>query len=106
MIESIVVDFCSIECCYSGWRVWDLRTLTQFLGSEMSPGLFENFMDKRMKHQNSLYLIAAECSQVVVYAGSSAGGFQFNSCWQPIFDSRFTKFVFRNSEGMKFCSPC
>ena len=84
MIESIMVDFCSIEGCYSGWWVWDLRTLTQFLGSEMS----------------------TECSQVVVSAGSSAGGFQFNSCWQPIFDSRFTKFVFRNSEGMKFCSPC
>ena len=56
MIESIVVDFCSIECSYSGWRVWDLRTLTQFLGSEMSPGLFENFMDERMKHQNSTLL--------------------------------------------------
>ena len=56
MIESIMVDFCSIEGCYSGWWVWDLRKLTQFLGSEMSPGLFENFMDERMKHQNSTLL--------------------------------------------------
>ena len=30
--------------CYSGWWLWDLRTLAQFQGSEMSPALFEGFM--------------------------------------------------------------
>ena len=25
--------------------MWDLITLAQFLGSEMSPGLFQDFMD-------------------------------------------------------------
>ena len=26
--------------CDSGWWVWDLRTLAQFQGSEVSPGLW------------------------------------------------------------------
>ena len=26
------------------WRLWDLRTLALFQGSEISPGLFQEFM--------------------------------------------------------------
>ena len=31
--------------CYSEWLVWDLIALVQFSKSEMSPGLFQDFMD-------------------------------------------------------------
>ena len=42
----MVVGFCFIGgWCYSEWWVWDLITLAQFPGSEMSPGLFQDFMD-------------------------------------------------------------
>ena len=30
--------------------VWDLRTLAQFLGNEMSPGLFQDFMNGYIKY--------------------------------------------------------
>ena len=54
MIKSIVVGFCSIGVwCYSGWWVWDLRTLAQFEGSKMSPGLFQDFMDGYIKLEDS-----------------------------------------------------
>ena len=45
----MVVDYCSIASwCYSDW--WgDLRTLAQLQGSEMSPGLFQDFMDGYIK---------------------------------------------------------
>ena len=38
-------------CC--GWCVWDLRTLAQFQGSEMFPGLFQDFMDGYIKPAGS-----------------------------------------------------
>ena len=42
----MVVGFCSSgDWCDSWWWVWDLRTLAQLQGSEMSPGLFEDFLD-------------------------------------------------------------
>ena len=50
----MVVGFCSIVgWCYSGWWMWDLRTLAKFQGSEMSPGLFEAFIDEYIKSQGS-----------------------------------------------------
>ena len=46
MIKSVVVGFCfNWGWCYSEWWVWDLITLGQFPGSEMSSGLFQVFMD-------------------------------------------------------------
>ena len=42
----MVVGFCFIGgLFYSEWWVWDLRILAQFQGSEMSPRLFQEFMD-------------------------------------------------------------
>ena len=50
VIKPMFVDFCSIASWYcSGWWVWDLRTLTHFQGREMSPGLFQDFMDGYIK---------------------------------------------------------
>ena len=41
-----MVGFSSIASwCYSGWWVWDSRTLAHFQGSDMSPGLFPDLMD-------------------------------------------------------------
>ena len=46
----MVVGFSSIGgWCYSEWCVWDLRTFAQFQGSEMSLGLFQDFMDGYVK---------------------------------------------------------
>ena len=46
MIRSMVVGFCFIGVwCYTRVWVWNLIRLTQFQGSEMSPGLFQYFMD-------------------------------------------------------------
>ena len=36
--------------CYSEWWRWDLITLAQFQVSELSPGLFQDFMDEYIKH--------------------------------------------------------
>ena len=50
----MVVTFCSIKgyCC-SGWWVGNLKTLAQFQGSEMFPGLFQDFMDGYIKSEGS-----------------------------------------------------
>ena len=46
----MVFVFCSIGgWCYSEWCVCDLRTLVMFQGSEMSLGLFQDFMDGYVK---------------------------------------------------------
>ena len=45
----MVVGFCFIGGWYSEWYVWGLRTLAKFQGSEMSPGLFQDFMDEYIK---------------------------------------------------------
>ena len=59
----MVVGFCSIGgWCYSGWWVWDLRTLVQFQGSEMSSELFQDFMDGYVK----LSTLVVELSVVVM----------------------------------------
>ena len=45
-----IVGFRSIGYwCYSGWWVWDLKTLAQFKGSEMSPELFQDFICMSIK---------------------------------------------------------
>ena len=55
-IKLIVVGFCSIRgYCYSKWWVWDLRTIVQFQGSEMSPGLFQDFTGKHIKPWDSTH---------------------------------------------------
>ena len=50
MIKPMLVGFCCIGSLYysESW-VWELRTLAQFQGSEMSPGLFQDFMDRYIK---------------------------------------------------------
>ena len=54
----MVAGFCSIGgWCYSGWWVWAFRTLTQFQGNEMSPGLFQNFMNGYITFFDSLSLL-------------------------------------------------
>ena len=50
----MVVGFCYIGgWCYSGWCVWDLRTLAQFQGSEMFPRLIQDFIDGYIKPEGS-----------------------------------------------------
>ena len=50
MIKPMVVSFCSVGgWCYSGWLVWNLRALAKFQGSEMYPGLFQDFMNGYIK---------------------------------------------------------
>ena len=42
-------EICSIGgWCYSGWWVVDLRTFTEFQGSEISPGILHDFTDGRL----------------------------------------------------------
>ena len=87
--------------CYSGWWVWDLRTIAQFQGSEMSPGLFQDFMDWYIK----LSTLAVEHNVVVMIAGSQSRQSQIESYEKTIFDSHFIKFVFRISWDIKFWDP-
>ena len=50
MIKLMVVGLCSTgRLCCSGWWVWDLRTCAQFQWNEMSPGLFQDFIDGYIK---------------------------------------------------------
>ena len=55
---------------------------------------------------SKLYLVLAGCSLVVVSVGYHAGGTKFNSCWQLIFNSCFTKFVSRSSGLWSWGNPC
>ena len=50
MIKSMVVGFCFIGgLCYTERWVWDLIALALFRGREMSPGLFQEFVDEYVK---------------------------------------------------------
>ena len=50
----MVIGFCFIGgWCYSKWGAWDLITLAQFRESEMSPGLFQDFMDMYIRPSDS-----------------------------------------------------
>ena len=56
MVKLTVVGFCSIGgWCYSGFWVWGLRTLAQFQGSEMFPGLFQDLKDWYIKSEGSFH---------------------------------------------------
>ena len=59
------------------WRnlVWDLRTLAQFQGSGMSPGLFQDFRDEYIR----LSTLAVEYSIVIMTAGSQSRRSQIES---------------------------
>ena len=72
----------------------DLITLAQFQGSEMSPGLFQGFMEGCR-----LSPLVIEHSAVIMSAGSHSRRSQIEYHGWSIFDSRFTKFVFRTSGG-------
>ena len=66
-------------------------TLSQFQGTEISPGLFQNFIEGYIR----LSTLAVEHSVVVMTAGSQSRRSQIESYGYAIFDSRFIKFVFR-----------
>ena len=78
----------------------DLRTLVQFQGSEMSPGLFQEFMHGSIKY--CLFSVTAESIVVVVTVGYQFRGQQFNSHGWSILDSRLIKFMFSSCLLMKF----
>ena len=78
MIKLIMVDFCSIRgWSYSGQWVWDLRTLTQFQRSEMSLGLFQDYMNSIINR--------AEHGVVVVTTGYWSIWTQFHTNRWPLF---------------------
>ena len=71
----MVIGFCFIGgWCYSGWWVWDLITLAQFSESDMSPGLFQDFMDVYIR----LFPLVVEHSVVVMSARLNPMGGQFS----------------------------
>ena len=93
MIKPVVVGFCSIRVD----ATLGLKTLAQFQGSEMSLGLFQDFMDAYIR----LSTLAFEHSVVVMTGGSRSKPSQIESNGWAIFDSRFITFVFRISDGIK-----
>ena len=76
----MVVGFCSIE----SW-VWNLRLLAQFLGGEMSPGLFQDFMEGYIR----LSPFTIKHSVLVMTGGFQSRQSQIESYEQAIFDSHF-----------------
>ena len=56
--------------------MWDLITLAQCPGSEMSPGLFQDFMDMDIRPQNSSLMV--KHSVVVMSARLNPMGSQFS----------------------------
>ena len=73
-----MIGFCSNGgWCYSEWWVWDLGTLAQFQGSEMSPKLFEGFMDGYKTLKLSPFVV--EHSVVVMTEGSQSRWSQIES---------------------------
>ena len=71
--------------------MWDLRTIAEFKGSEMSPVLLQDFMDGYIR----LSPLAAEHSVVLMIAGSHSRQSQIESYGEPIFNPCFITFVFR-----------
>ena len=60
-------EICSVGgWCYSGWWVVDLRTFAEFQGSEMSPGILQDFTNGYIK----LSTLTVEHSVVVITWGS------------------------------------
>ena len=60
-------EICSIGgWCNSGWWVVDLRTFAEFQGSEMSPGILQDFANGYIK----LSTLTVEHSVMVITSGS------------------------------------
>ena len=74
-----------------------MRTLAQFQRSDMSPWLFQGFIDGYIK---PLDYVAVEHTVVVMTTVPNDDP-RFSPVW-PVFDFRFIKFVFRTSGGIKF----
>ena len=72
MVKPMVVVFCSIGVD----ATLGLRTLAQFQGSEMSPRLFQDFMDGYIR----LSTLAVGHSVVIMAAGSQSRRSQIESC--------------------------
>ena len=58
--------------------MWDLIILAQFLGSDMSPGLFQDFMDVYIHKNLRLFPLVVEHSVVVMSAKLNPMGSQFS----------------------------
>ena len=71
MIRLMVVSFCSIGVD----AALGFKTLAQFQGSEMSPGLFQDFMDGYIR----LSALAVEHTFVLMTAGSQSRRFQIEA---------------------------
>ena len=71
MIKPIVVGFCSVGV----HATLGLRTFSQFQGSEMSPGLFQDFIDGYIERST----LAVEHSVVVMTAGLQSRRSQIES---------------------------
>ena len=104
MIKPMVVGSCSVGgWCYSGWWVRDLRTLSQFQGSEMPPELYKASW---MAIWNLKALkIRGWKSVVVMTPDFQSGQSQIESYGSLIFNSHFIKFVFRISGAIKLSDP-
>ena len=75
----MVVGFCFIGgWCYCEWWVWDLITFAQFSESEMSPELFQDFMDGYIKPWDSYRPLVVEHSGVVMCARLNPMGSKFS----------------------------
>ena len=98
-VECLMVGFCFFGgWCYSERWGWDLITLAQFQESEMSPGLFQDFIGWAHKTLR-LFPLVVEHSVVVMTAGFQSRRSQSETYGQPIFGSRFIKLVFRIRGG-------
>ena len=76
MIKLMGIDFCSIGgWCYSEWWLWDLKTIEKFQENEMSPGLFQDFMDGI----KTLKLLVVEHGEVVITGDSQSKRSQIES---------------------------
>ena len=81
--------------------MWHLRTLAQFQESEMSPELFQDFMNGYMKPEDSPPLAFGH-SVVVMTAAPSQDDFRLNPMGSQFSTPFFMKFLFRISGGIKF----
>ena len=96
----MVVGFCfNGGWCYSGWWLWDLRTLALFYRSEMSPGLFQDFMDRCIKCYNSLIISWTTDS---LTAASQSGETQVRILWVANFWFPFYEIRAENQRRHKF----
>ena len=84
-----------------GVDAWHLRALAQFQESEMSPELFQDFMNGYMKPEVSPPL-PFEHSVVVMTAAPNQDDFRLNTMGSQFSIPFFMKFLFRISGGIKF----